>query len=64
MPEDKRVNDNGRRKTDQYCPMHTSIVNGQREIKAGFKWLIGLHIGEYGIIISALIVAVFYLVRR
>ena len=64
MSSEKRVNENGRRKADQYCPMHTSVVNGQREIKTGFKWLIGLHIGEYGIIISALVVAVLYLARR
>jgi len=64
MPDNKRVNDNGRRESDKYCPMHTSIVNGQKEIKAGFKWLIGLHIGEYGIIISVLVVAVLYLVKR
>jgi len=60
---EKRADKKGRRSTDEFCLMHESIVNSQQEIKSGFKWLIGLHIGEYGIIISALIAAVIFLAK-
>ena len=53
MAEKEQKNDserraiiNGRRKCDQFCSMHDSIVASQEEIKNGFKWLIGMHVTE------------------
>ena len=64
METEKRINGNGRREHDQYCAMHASVVNTQQEIKTGFRWLIALHIGEYGIIISALMAVVIFLIKK
>lgn len=60
---ERRMNENGRRQHDQYCSMHQSLTDNVKEIKTGFKWLIGLHIGEYGMIIGILISVIIYLLR-
>ena len=60
---EKRVNGNGRRGTDQYCPMHESLVNSNKNILAGFKWLVALHIGEYLMIIGGLGAFIMFLLQ-
>ena len=51
---EKRLNGNGRRKADQYCPQHEFVVGNQRELRSWFKWLIGMHITELLAIIGGL----------
>jgi len=51
---ERRVIYPGRRNKDQFCYMHDHVVSTQCEIKRGFKWLIGLLIGELVAIIAGL----------
>ncbi len=60
---EKRSNGNGRREADQYCPMHESLVSSNKNILAGFKWLVALHIGEYLMIIGGLGAFIMFLLQ-
>jgi|GEM_PF-4459722 len=48
MAEDKEE------RISQFCPMNDNVIATQCEIKRGFKWLIGLLVGELMAIIAGL----------
>ena len=60
---DKRNGQKGRRLTDEVCSLHQSLVDGQKDMRVVFRWLIALHIGEYAMIIGGLGAFVLFLLE-